>query len=68
MTVEDLLKLMALHDKVLITSYESGDVYHEGLAKDVDANTQALKPRGITAVVSDYYSGDEPFVHIEVDD
>ena len=67
MTVEDLLKLMALHDKVLVTSYESGDVYHDGLVKDVDAHTRALKPRGITARSEDYI-GIDAFVHIEVDD
>jgi hypothetical protein len=67
MNVNDLLKLMALHDKVLITSYESGDVCHDGLVKDVDANTRALKPRGITARSEDYI-GMEAFIHIEVDD
>jgi hypothetical protein len=52
---------------VLITSYESGDVCHDGLVKDVDANTRALKPRGITARSEDYI-GIEAFIHIEVDD
>lgn len=65
MTVNDLLKLMALHDKVLITSYESGDTYHEGLVMDVDAHTRALKPRGITARSEDYI-GMDAFIHIEV--
>lgn len=67
MTVNDLLKLMALHDKVLITGYESGDVYHEGLVKDVDAHTRALKPRGITARSEDYI-GMDAFVQVDVDD
>jgi len=67
MTVNDLLKLMALHDKVLVTSYESGDVYHDGLVMDVDVHTQALKPRGITARSEDYI-GMDAFVQVEVDD
>jgi len=67
MTVEDLLKLMALHDKVTIIGFGSGDLYHEGLVKDVDGYTRSLTPRLIGAV-PDGYIGEDAFITIEADD
>ena len=67
MTVNDLLKLMALHDKVTIIGYGNGDMYYEGLVKDVDNYTRSLTPRLIGAA-PDGYIGEDAFITIEVDD
>ena len=67
MTVNDMLKLMALHDKVTIIGYGSGDLYHEGLVKDVDDHTRSLTPRLIGAA-PDGYIGEDAFIVINVDD
>ena len=67
MTVNDLLNLKALRDKVLITGYESGDTYYDGRVEDVPSAVKAMTPRLIDATADDYF-GYDAFVQIEVDE
>lgn len=54
MIVNDLLKLLALRDKVLVTDDFTGENLYEGYVEDVPSNLKALTPHGFCAS-ADYF-------------
>lgn len=72
MTVNDILNLLALREKVLITGYESGHTYYEGLVEDVPDHIKMMVPHALVATAGEYvsygYVGYDSFIQIEVDE
>ena len=67
MTVNDILNLLALREKVLITGYESGHTYHEGFVEDVPDHIKTMAPHALVAT-ADEYVGYDSFIQVEVDE
>lgn len=66
-TVNDLLDLMALHDRVTITSDRTGDILYDGIVWEVPIVVRAMKPCTL-ASYSNEYVGNDATIQIEVDE
>ena len=54
MIVNDLLKLLTLRDKVLVTDDSTGENLYEGYVEDLPSDLKALTPHGFAAS-ADYF-------------